>query len=246
MAVDQGRRLRSGWSALRAGGVAVLVCLASLVSAQATSSAAPPADHAVSPPPQRVLTGAAAVRQIAPSASGQGYWMVAANGGVASFGNAVSYGSVSSLPSGRQVVGMAPTPDDHGYWLVGADGASSPSATPATPARPAGLTLNRPIVGMAPTADGRGYWLVASDGGIFAFGDAAFFGSTGSLHPQPADRGHGRHRRRRGLLAGGLRRRHLRLRRRRLPRLDRQPDPQQAGRRHGGHPRRRRLLAGGL
>ncbi|HEX9314021.1 MAG TPA: S8 family peptidase, partial [Actinomycetota bacterium] len=27
-----------------------------------------------------------------------------------------------------------------------------------------------------------GYWLVASDGGIFSFGDAHFFGSTGSVH----------------------------------------------------------------
>ncbi|HMC79526.1 MAG TPA: hypothetical protein VKO35_03165, partial [Acidimicrobiia bacterium] len=27
-----------------------------------------------------------------------------------------------------------------------------------------------------------GYWLVASDGGIFAFGNAHFFGSTGSIH----------------------------------------------------------------
>ena len=33
----------------------------------------------------------------------------------------------------------------------------------------------------SPPADatGRGYWLVASDGGIFDYGDAAFFGSTG-------------------------------------------------------------------
>jgi hypothetical protein len=44
-----------------------------------------------------------------------------------------------------------------------------------------GTYLNKPIVGMAATADGRGYWLVASDGGIFAFGDAAFHGSTGNL-----------------------------------------------------------------
>ena len=43
------------------------------------------------------------------------------------------------------------------------------------------MTLNKPIVGMAATPDGGGYWLVASDGGIFAFGDAAFYGSTGSL-----------------------------------------------------------------
>jgi hypothetical protein len=35
---------------------------------------------------------------------------------------------------------------------------------------------------MAATSDGGGYWLVASDGGIFAFGDAVFRGSTGSIH----------------------------------------------------------------
>ncbi len=34
---------------------------------------------------------------------------------------------------------------------------------------------------MASSPDGLGYWLVASDGGIFAFGDAPFEGSTGSL-----------------------------------------------------------------
>jgi hypothetical protein len=34
---------------------------------------------------------------------------------------------------------------------------------------------------MAATPDGAGYWLVASDGGIFSFGDAPFFGSTGAI-----------------------------------------------------------------
>ena len=42
-----------------------------------------------------------------------------------------------------------------------------------------------PIVGMAATADGRGYWLVAADGGIFAFGDAAFYGSIGRIALNP-------------------------------------------------------------
>jgi TM2 domain-containing membrane protein YozV len=32
---------------------------------------------------------------------------------------------------------------------------------------------------MAATPDGRGYWLVAADGGVFAFGDAQFYGSRG-------------------------------------------------------------------
>jgi hypothetical protein len=45
----------------------------------------------------------------------------------------------------------------------------------------AGQHLNQPMVGMSPTADAGGYWLVASDGGIFAFGDAGFHGSTGSI-----------------------------------------------------------------
>ena len=35
---------------------------------------------------------------------------------------------------------------------------------------------------MAADRTGQGYWLVASDGGIFAFGDAAFEGSTGGQH----------------------------------------------------------------
>ena len=43
------------------------------------------------------------------------------------------------------------------------------------------FVLNKPIVGMASTPSGNGYWLVASDGGLFSFGDAHFFGSTGSM-----------------------------------------------------------------
>ncbi len=34
---------------------------------------------------------------------------------------------------------------------------------------------------MASTPSGKGYWLVGADGGIFAFGDAAFRGSTGAI-----------------------------------------------------------------
>ena len=34
---------------------------------------------------------------------------------------------------------------------------------------------------MRATYDGQGYWLVASDGGIFTFGNATFYGSTGGI-----------------------------------------------------------------
>ncbi len=52
----------------------------------------------------------------------------------------------------------------------------------ATGGSPAGATLNSPIVGMAATPDDAGYWLVASDGGVFAYGDAHFYGSAVNLH----------------------------------------------------------------
>ena len=41
--------------------------------------------------------------------------------------------------------------------------------------------LNAPIVGMAPTPTGGGYWMVGADGGVFASGDAGFYGSTGNI-----------------------------------------------------------------
>lgn len=42
-----------------------------------------------------------------------------------------------------------------------------------------GTKLNAPIVGATTTPSRNGYWMVASDGGIFAFGDAKFYGSMG-------------------------------------------------------------------
>src|SRR5438552_1577116 len=46
------------------------------------------------------------------------------------------------------------------------------------PALPGALSV-RAAQAATPTA-ARGYWFVASDGGLFAFGDAKFYGSTGS------------------------------------------------------------------
>jgi GH25 family lysozyme M1 (1,4-beta-N-acetylmuramidase) len=39
------------------------------------------------------------------------------------------------------------------------------------------VKLVAPIVAMAATPTGKGYWLVGTDGGVFAFGDARFFGA---------------------------------------------------------------------
>ena len=99
-----------------------------------------------------------------------------------------------------------------------------------------GQPLNQPIVGMAATPTGDGYWLVASDGGIFAFGDAPFYGSMGGQPLNQPIVGMAATPSGRGLLAGGLRRRHLRLRRRPVLRVDGRPAPQPAHRGHGRHP----------
>jgi hypothetical protein len=108
----------------------------------------------------------------------KGYWLVGADGGVFTFGDAGFYGSLGATPLNAPIVGIAATPDGKGYWLVAADGgvftfgdASFYGSMGVTP-------LNGPVVGMAATADGRGYWLVADDGGVFTFGDAAFLGAA--------------------------------------------------------------------
>ena len=44
------------------------------------------------------------------------------------------------------------------------------------------VALREGVVGIAATHTGRGYWLTAADGGVFAFGDAAFYGSMGAQH----------------------------------------------------------------
>jgi hypothetical protein len=109
------------------------------------------------------------------------YWMDAANGAVAAFGGAGSYGSASGLRLNKPVVGMSPTPNGQGYWLVASDGGIFSYGDAGFHGSTGAMRLNKPVVGMSPTPDGKGYWLVAADGGIFAFGDAGFYGSTGAI-----------------------------------------------------------------
>ena len=108
-----------------------------------------------------------------------GYWQVAADGGVFTFGSANFYGSTGSMKLNKPVVGMAPTPDHGGYWLVASDGGVFAFGDADFHGSTGSMILNKPIVGMIPTLDGGGYWLIASDGGVFAFGDASFYGSAG-------------------------------------------------------------------
>ncbi|HEY5023636.1 MAG TPA: protease pro-enzyme activation domain-containing protein, partial [Acidimicrobiales bacterium] len=111
----------------------------------------------------------------------RGYWTVASDGGIFSFGQMGFYGSMGGKPLDRPIVGMAPTPSSKGYWLVASDGGIFTFGDAGFHGSTGDLALTKPIVGMAATPDGGGYWLVASDGGVFSFGDAGFYGSTGNL-----------------------------------------------------------------
>jgi uncharacterized repeat protein (TIGR01451 family) len=108
-----------------------------------------------------------------------GYWEVASDGGVFSFGTANYLGSMGGKPLAKPVVGLAATPDGGGYWEVASDGGIFAFGDAQYYGSMGGKPLAAPIVGIASTHDGGGYWEVAADGGIFPFGDAQYLGSMG-------------------------------------------------------------------
>ena len=174
-----------------------------------------------------------------------GYFLAAADGGIFDYGGAPFLGSMGGRRLDAPVVGMAATPSGQGYWLVAADGGIFDYGDALFYGSMGGKPLDAPVVGMAATPSGQGYWLVAADGGIFAYGDAVFLGSMGGQHLNRPVVGHRGHPQRPGLLAGRRRRGDLRLRRRRVRRIDRVHPPQSTRGRHRALRQRRRLLAGG-
>ena len=113
---------------------------------------------------------------IAATPDGHGYWLLGANGGVFTYGDAGFYGSATGAYS--PAVGIAPTPDGQGYWIARNSGAvyNFGDASSGGNYYYAGAA---PVVGIAATPKAMGYWLVAADGGVFSFGSAGFFGSMG-------------------------------------------------------------------
>jgi hypothetical protein len=116
-----------------------------------------------------------------PTSTGSGYWQVASDGGVFSYGDARFFGSLPGLGiHTNTIMEMARTPDDGGYWLVGTDGGVFAFGDAGFYGSLPGSNVHvNNIVGMAVTKTGHGYWLVGSDGGVFAYGDAGFHGSMG-------------------------------------------------------------------
>ena len=122
---------------------------------------------------------------MAATPTGHGYWLVASDGGIFSFGDAKFFGSTGAIKLNKPIVGMAATPTGNGYWLVASDGGIFSFGDAKFFGSTGAIRLNQPIVGMAvdrhrATATGSSPPTAA----IFAFGDAGFLGSaTGSSVP---------------------------------------------------------------
>jgi peptidoglycan hydrolase-like protein with peptidoglycan-binding domain len=124
---------------------------------------------------------------MAATGDGGGYWLVASDGGIFSFGDAVFHGSMGGHALEEPMVGMAATADGGGYWTVASDGGIFSFGDAVFHGSMGGHVLDEPMVSMAATSDGGGYWTLAADGGIFSFGDAPFVGSgTGGSVEAPA------------------------------------------------------------
>ena len=149
---------------------------------------------------------------MAATPDGGGYWLVASDGGIFSFGDAKFYGSTGAIHLNQPIVGMAATPDGAGYWLVASDGGIFTFGDATFYGSTGAIHLNQPIVGMAGTSDGHGLLARRLRRRHLHLRRRHVLRLDRGHPPQPAHRGHGRHSRRSGLLARRLRRRDLHLR----------------------------------
>ena len=115
---------------------------------------------------------------MAPTPTGDGYWLAAADGGIFSFGDARFFGSMGGTPLNQPIVGIAPTPTGNGYWLAAADGGTFSFGDARFRGSGVGAAVYQPVVGIAPTPTGDGYWLVSS-------GRCVFRGSTAARDVRP-------------------------------------------------------------
>jgi hypothetical protein len=124
---------------------------------------------------------AAPVLDMTITPTGNGYWMVAADGGVFTFGDARFRGSTGAMRLASPVVSMTAGPK--GYWLVARDGGIFAFGVPFVGSLPSLGAQKLPAgVRIRALSDGKGYYILGNDGSVFNFGTAKFFGAA-SLSP---------------------------------------------------------------
>jgi len=115
---------------------------------------------------------------MAATPGGGGYWLVAADGGIFSYGNASFHGSTGSLTLNKPIVGMITGPGGGGYFLVASDGGIFSFGTAPFYGSLGGVPIKNPIVAAAATPTGNGYWFTDSAGLVSNFGSADNYGSA--------------------------------------------------------------------
>ena len=115
---------------------------------------------------------------MAATPSGNGYWLVASDGGIFSYGDASFHGSTGSLVLNKPIVGMITGPAGAGYFLVASDGGIFSFGTAPFYGSLGGQTLKHPIVSAAATPTGNGYWFTDTAGLVSNFGSADYYGSA--------------------------------------------------------------------
>jgi hypothetical protein len=111
-----------------------------------------------------------------PSSTGNGYFMVASDGGVFAFGDAKFAGSCPGIGGcAGAAVAVMPDHSGNGYWLVTSVG--SIYAFGDAPFFGAPAPQSSPVVSAVATPDGGGYWILYANGTVLNFGDAASYGN---------------------------------------------------------------------
>jgi uncharacterized repeat protein (TIGR01451 family) len=111
-----------------------------------------------------------------PAEDGPGYRMVAADGGIFTFGDRLFHGSTGDRVLNKPIVGGATdVSDNDGYWIVASDGGVFTFNAPFFGSL-GDQVLSSPAVEIEPLPNGKGYWIVLADGKVFTFGDANHFG----------------------------------------------------------------------
>jgi hypothetical protein len=116
---------------------------------------------------------------LAPTPSGQGYWVTDDAGEVTAYGDARARGGATKLHLDAPIIDLVPTVTGNGYWLLAQDGGIFSYGDAHFYGSPAQRDVHVPLVAMTASPGGQGYWVLARDGEIFNFGGAGFFGANG-------------------------------------------------------------------
>ncbi|MHB8466885.1 MAG: hypothetical protein ACYDD7_18880 [Acidimicrobiales bacterium] len=120
-----------------------LAQLSGTVFAVATSASSTTTTTTPSPPPTTIP------KPVVVPPPPPGYWLVASDGGIFSFGDAKFLGSTGGTRLVQPIVGMVATPDGGGYWLVASDGGIFSFGDAKFLGSTGGTRLVRPIIGVA-------------------------------------------------------------------------------------------------